>query len=258
MEVYKATFNILLRHFGDIPLSELTTAKIEDYLHTRLKKSIFVARHDLANLSCALNKAVRDGYLLSNPCKGIRRFKLPEKLPLFYSKEDFEKLLNAIEDQDIKDIALVAINTGLRQGELITLEWRQINLDERFLILDNRNHITKGKRVHTIPLNKTAYGVIQKRYENRSAKFENVFSIRGEIINQNHFSKEFKKYIIAAGINIKYNFHSLRHSFASYLVQKGVSIYTVSKLLTHADIKTTQIYSHLRREDLRSATDLLD
>ena len=259
MEVYKATFNFLKKHFGEnTQLSELTTPKVEEYLFTRLKQSsIFAARHDLANLSCAFNKAVRDGHLLSNPCKGIRRFKIPEKQPLFYTKEDMKKLLGAIDDQDLRDLTLFAVNTGLRQMELITLVWNQMNFDERFFILDNRNHLTKGKRVHTLPLNDTAFEIIIKRFQNRSDKFENVFWFNNHIIEQKFLSRYYKKFILAANLNPKLNFHSLRHTFASWLVQKGVSIYTVSKLLCHADIKTTQIYSHLRSEDLRAATNLL-
>ena len=77
----------------------------------------------------AFNYAVNNGYLVSNPCKGIKRFKLPEKQPLFYTKEDFQKLLDAIDNEDLRDLVLFAVNTGMRQMELITLEWRKINFD---------------------------------------------------------------------------------------------------------------------------------
>jgi len=255
---YKTTLKYMEKHFGDIYLSELNPQLIEEYLHKRLKdNSIFVARRELANLSCVFNRAIRDGYLLANPCKGIRKYRLPERLPLFYTEEDFEKLINAIDDDDIKDLTIFAVNTGLRQMELITLEWRQINFNERLLTLDNRTHLTKGKRVHTLPINKNAFDILLKRRK-RKGKLENIFTYRNEVIKQDNFSKLYKKFILAAKLNPKLNFHSLRHTFASRLVQKGVSIYTVSKLLCHADIKTTQIYSHLRSDDLRTAVKFLE
>ena len=79
-----------------------------------------------------------------------------------------------------------------------------------------------------------------------------------QTMSQDFLSHKFAAYIRKAKINSKLNFHSLRHTFASRLVQRGVSIYEVSKLLGHSDIKTTQIYAHLRNEDLRNAVELLE
>ena len=85
-----------------------------------------------------------------------------------------------------------------------------------------------------------------------------VFTYHNQPINQQFISHKTKKLVRLSKINPRLNFHSLRHTFASWLVQKGVSIYEVSKLLGHADIKTTQIYAHLRSDDLRSAVLKLD
>ena len=260
MRVYKTTFKYFKNHFGNIPLSEITTPEVESYLSIRLKNtSVYAARHDLLNLSCAFNKAVRDGYLLKNPCKGIRKFKLPEKLPMFYSKEDFKKLISVIDEEDLKDLTIFAVNTGLRQGELIALEWRQVDFEQRIITLDNQTHLTKGKSIRTIPLNYSAHNILTQRLiKEKISEHNYIFTYKGEKIDQGFLSRYFKKFILAAGLNPKLNFHSLRHSFASWLVQAGISIYTVSKLLGHSDIKTTQIYAHLRREDLRQATDQID
>ena len=76
-------------------------------------------------------------------------------------------------------------------------------------------------------------------------------------LNEDFISKQFKKSVRAAVLNDKIHFHSLRHSFASNLVQKGVSLYVVKELLGHEDIKTTQIYSHLQKENLMDAVNLL-
>ena len=260
IKVYKSTFNSVLKHFGDIGITELTTQQIEAYLFKRIREtSVFAARKDLSNLSCAFNRAVRDGYLLTNPCKGIKRFRLPEKQPLFYSKEDYNKLIETIDNEDIKDITIVAINTGMRQGELITLEWNNINFDQEIITLDNRNHVTKTKRMRTIPMNNHVKEVLSKRLLNKNGSEHNyIFTLNKEPIAQKYFSKNFKKYVIKAKINPKLHFHSLRHTHASWLVQKGVSIYVVSRLLGHSTVQTTEIYSHLRRDDLKFATDILD
>lgn len=176
---------------------------------------------------------------------------------MFYSIEDFNKLINAIDERDLKDLTIFAVNTGLRQGELITLEWRQINIDEKTLILDNRTHLTKAKKVRTVPLNNNAVNILLERFKEKSDKHNYVFSYKGNMINQDYLSRYYKKFILAAGLNPKLNFHSLRHTFASWLVQSGVSLYVVSKLLGHSDITTTQIYSHLSKENFKNAVDLL-
>ena len=259
MKVYKSTFKLALNHFGNIQLTDLSTQTIENYLHTRIREtSIFAARKDLANFSCAFNRAVRDGYLKQNPCKGIRRFKLPEQQPMFYSREEFSRLLEALDSEDLRDIVKFAINTGMRQGEIISLQWHQVNFEQEIITLDNRTHITKTKRIRTLPFNNQVKTILLKRYQNRIPGQEFVFTLNGQSIDQERFSKDFKKYVYKARVNPKLNFHSLRHSFASWLVQKGVSIYVVSKLLGHSNISTTEIYSHLRRDDLKNATEILD
>lgn len=259
MKVYKSTFKLALNHFGNIQLTDLSTQTIENYLHTRIREtSIFAARKDLANFSCAFNRAVRDGYLKQNPCRGIRRFKLPQVQPLWYSKEELNKLIEVLDSEDLKDLVLTAFNTGLRQAEQIFLGWSQIDFNQEIITLDNRTHKTKTGRIRSIPMNKQVKAIILKRYQNRIPDQEFVFTLNGQPIDQDRFSKDFKKYIYRAHLNPKLNWHSLRHSFASHLVQAGVSIYTVSKLLGHSNISTTEIYSHLRREDLKNATEILD
>jgi integrase len=259
MSVYKSTFKLALNHFGNVQLSELTTQQIENYLHLRIKEtSIFAARKDLANFSCSFNRAVRDGYLKENPCKGIRRFKLPEQQPSFYTKEEFDRLIEALDSEDLRDLVKVAVNTGCRQMELISLQWHQVNFEQEIINLDNRTHITKTKRIRTLPFNNQVKSILQKRYQNKNPECEFVFTLNGQPFNQDKLSRDFKKYVYKARVNPDLNFHSLRHTFASWLVQKGVSIYVVSKLLGHSNISTTEIYSHLRRDDLKNATEILD
>lgn len=253
----KTSFNNVLKYFGNIPLPSLNHSKIQEYLEFKIRTvSRYQARKDLINLSSSFTKAVTDNYLVSNPCKGIKRIKIPQKQPLFFSEIEFETLIETIINRDIIDLIVFAVNTGLRQMELLTLQWDQINFRDKLLSLDNRNHLTKNKRIRTIPLNIASMQILVSR---ESVKTNNiVFIYNGSRITQDQISKIFKKNVLRADINPKLNFHSLRHTFASWLVQRGVSIYQVSKLLGHADIKTTEIYAHLRADDLRQSVELLN
>lgn len=255
-KAYKGSIKKFNSFIGDLYLKEITHKKVNEYFENRIKtSSIFQARKDLICLKGLFNKAVNESLILVNPCKEIKRFRIPEKQPLFFGEIEFEILLKKIENKDIKDIVLFAVQTGLRQMEIINLTWNQINFKEGYLILDNRNHLTKSKKIRTIPLSLKALQVLTDRQI--SSKTELIFTYKGKKTKPNYLSKRFKNYVIDAGLNNKLNFHSLRHSFASWLVQKGVSIYEVSKLLGHSDIKVTEIYAHLKPENLRNAVELL-
>lgn len=254
---YKTTFNSLLKYFGNIPLSELTKIKIEEYIQFKIRNvSLYCARKDLINIKASLNWGLQNNYLLENPSKNIKRIKTPERLPKFFSKVEFQKLIDIIDKSDLRDLVIFAVNTGLRQSELLNLRFKQISFKDKLVILDNQEHITKSKKVRTIPLNETALNIIVHRYAGDLNSI--VFTLEGDSIKQDFIVHKFKKYIRAADINPKLNFHSLRHTFASWLVQKGVSIFKVSKLLGHADVTTTQIYAHLNNEDLIGSVDLLN
>lgn len=256
-KAFKTTFKFWIEYFGNNQLSEINHKGLSEYFQYRINNtSIFAARKDYINISSVCSKAVQDGYLLTNPCKKLKRFKIPEKQPIFFSEVDFQVLLGVIDNQLIKDIALCAVNTGLRQMEILSLEWNQINFREHYLILDNRNHTTKSKKIRTIPLNLTVLQVLTLREQNKNGNL--VFTMDGDKLKQEYVSKGFKDYVIKAKLNSKLNFHSLRHTFASWLVQKGVSIYEISKLLGHSSISVTEIYSHLRTEDLMKSVNLLN
>jgi integrase len=135
--------------------------------------------------------------------------------------------------------------------EILTLCCNQLDFKNRQIILDNNIHVTKSKKVRSIPMNETVYNILFRRNQVQESIF--VFTYHNEPIKPDFISKKFKKIVRKAGLDDRLKFHSLRHTFASWLVQASVSIYQVSKLLGHADIKTTQIYSHLKPEDLTNA-----
>ena len=248
MKVYKTTLNFFQKYIGNVNLGTITNNDIKKYLEQRLStSSVFSARKDLINLKAAFRYALEENYIKVNPCTGIKQYRLPEQQPLYFSKPEYEKLLMVIENEEFKTLVMIAANTGLRQMELLTLKWQQVNLESRNIILDNRTHITKSKKIRSVPINDN---ILQTLFEmQKYSTSENLFSYTGRNIDV-HISAKFKSYVLKAKVNPLLHFHSLRHSFASWLVQSGVNIYLVSKLLGHANIQTTEIYSHLRQDDL--------
>lgn len=253
----KATFNEFIKFFGNLNLNELSKNKIQNYVEYRLKKvSPYSVKRDVANLSGAFNWGIGQNYLKENYCKGIKKPAIPQKQPTYFSNEEFEKLLDAVDNEDLKDLIIFAANTGLRQMELLCLMWNQLDSINKYIVLNNHNSITKSKKVRTIPLNKTAFYILKKRRVYAQSAF--IFTFLGGPIKQQTISHKFKKYVRRAKLNDRLNFHSLRHTFASWLIQKGASIYEVSKLLGHSNVKTTEIYANLEPDNLRKSVELLD
>jgi integrase len=244
-------------YYGNVTLSTLTKSQVQTYIEHRLKKvSPHAVRRDIHTLSSAFKWAITKKYMKKNLTKGLPLPKLSEKLPKYFSYEEFNTLLNNIQDKDLLDIINFAISTGLRQSDIINLRWEQITLSNRTFVLDNRFSLTKSRKVHILPLNKTAMEILIRREQGRSLSF--VFTYQGKRVLQCFISHKFKKIIVKAKINPALTFHTLRHTFATRLVQKGVPLYHVSKLLTHSDIKVTQIYAHLCTQDLFDAVKVLD
>lgn len=254
----RTTLRQLHSFCGNISLVELTREKILSFVEKRLTTvSNYTVKRDIANMSSTFSYAISKKYLNENPCKGIKKPKIVERLPLFFSESEFQILLRVIEDTDLKDLITFAAHTGLRQSDLVNLEWNQISFQNQTLILDNRNSQTKSRKVHTIPLNLLALQILTERQIKRTNS-NKVFTYHDQPIKQIFISHKFKKFVKKAGFNPQLSFHCLRHSFASWLIQKGVPIFTVSKLLTHSDMRVTQIYSHLSDQNLMDAVNKLN
>jgi len=252
----RSTLRKLIEYCGEGNLNELDKQDIISFVEWRLSKvSNRSVKRDIADLSSAFNWAISKNYLTENLTKGIRKPKIKEKLPAYYSEAEFEILKRNIDNPDILDIVEFALLTGIRQSDLINLTWKQIDFRNSLLILDNRNSMTKSGKIHSLPLSVSALQILTKRELQQTGS--SVFTNKGEKFKQWFLSKRFREYVDKAGLSSQLNFHSLRHTFASWLIQKGVPLYVVSKLLTHSDLRVTQIYSHLKQENLSDSVNLL-
>ena len=140
----------------------------------------------------------------------------------------------------------------MREMELLTLTPRQTDLTNDLIILDNRFHITKSKKVRTVPLNSMAKNIVGRRIEAKQA--DDLFFN----FTQHQVTKLFRKYRKKSNTREELTFHSLRHTFASWLVQQGVPLIVVSKLLGHSDLRVTQIYAHVAPDQLKNSVEVIN
>lgn len=250
-------FRVALRNLqiisGDCRLTSLTYRHVDLYKAERLKSvSAASVNVELRALRTILNIAVRWNLLEANPFSRMQLVKIPETIPVFLTKDDYHKFMEVVGDHWSKDVFLFAVLTGMRRGEILNLKWGDVKLTERIAhIQSSLTYRVKAGKRRTIPLSDLAIKLLERRA--MLSKSEFVFDMNGEGIKGNCVAKRFKKFVRIAGLNEKLHFHSLRHTFATWLVQEKVSIYEVQKLLGHSDISVTQIYSHLVSNELHDA-----
>jgi len=210
-----------------------------------------------------------EGLRSGDPCSAIDSPRLGRPLPKILSLAEVETLLQTAKDASEnaeegigrrRALRLYAAletlyATGLRVSELIGLPRNVLTADDRVLTVKG-----KGGRERLVPLNETAQGALQAhlaavRADEREGKRVSAWlfpSSGGEHLTRQRFGQELKALATAAGIEpARVSPHVLRHAFASHLLERGADLRTVQQLLGHADISTTQIYTHVIEERLR-------
>lgn len=246
----------------DTPLIRLSAKDLEKLLSIKFQTNPHVALAHYRNLKSAFGKAVKWNYLTSNPLKSFRLPKPPQLHPLFIGKDELDLILNNEPNNNLKDFYSFGFYTGMRLSEIINLRWCSIDLQQREIKVQNtKEFTTKNKKDRIIPINDTLYQILSERLPKIISinESEYVFSnAAGFRYSPFYISKKFKRAVREAKFNDKIHFHSLRHSFISNLIQRGCSIYVAKELAGHSQISVTEIYAHLRPENLRNAIELLN
>ncbi len=217
-------------------------------------------RNELRLLGHAFNVAIKEWeWVKENPVSKVSFKELKAgTVDRWLTQDEEGRLLEVAEGKlygQLKDVIIIALNTGMSQEEILKLEWRNINLFRKTLITTRK----KTEKTRTIPINDTVMELLKQRIKVRHINgIEYVFfNSAGNMIDTGKLKKIFIKTVKDAGIE-NFRFHDLRHSFATRLVQNGVDLYKVSKLLGHADVSTTQRYAHHYPESLRDGVEVLD
>lgn len=244
--------------FGGKSIESITPADLLAYRRGRGASEGTIIR-ELGVLRAAIRYCrTHLGWNLPDPTKG----RIPEPPPhriRWLTKDEYRRLLEAAQRSSrapwLAPFIVLAVNTGMRRGELLGLEWRRVDLDAGLVYLDPEHQ--KGRRSSTVPLNKAARAALQelkRRYDRactiKKPADDRVFPIAS-------VKKSFAFACKTAGLT-DVRVHDLRHTCAARLVQAGVPLRTVSEILRHKDIRTTMRYAHLSPEDARSGLAMLD
>ena len=260
----KHALNYLLTQFGDLPLNKIDSIMLEKDLLKYFTRTKHGAFHVYRTLKSAFNKAKKWKYLKVNPFDEFRLPKIPKKLPVFINEKEFELILQNITRKRIYQISMTAFYTGMRLSEVLHLTWEQVDLGNRMINLTNsESFVTKSKKPRSIPMCQRVYDlfkVLRANYKPGYPVTEDIvfYKFYGIPYSKNYLSHYFKDAVDKTGLRKGIKFHTLRHSFASMLVSRGVSLYVVKELLGHSDFATTQIYAHLQKDALQEAVKVFD
>lgn len=233
-------------------LDALDVRQIELFLSKKKEEaSEWTARKYYIHLASAFQSAIRWNYLSVNPFRKVQKPRMKEHQPVYFNRDEFQKLQSAIDDEQYRNISLVGIFTGMRLGEILNLQWADVNLSTKVIqVRNSAGFTTKTKRNRSLSMNEQLVHLFQVM--SMSTSSELVFHNKGKRLAVDDISRRFKPYIRKARLREELHFHSLRHTFASWLVQDGVSLYEVQKLLGHSSSAVTQAYSHLQPETLHT------
>jgi len=244
----------------DREVSEVDRDDVLDFLASLYRSKVSsrtVSRH-LVTLRVFFRFALAEDWIREDPTLNLESPRVWKKLPGYLTPEQVERLLAAPDlatPLGIRDLAMLEVlySTGLRVSELVSLRLNELDMS-----MGCARCIGKGNKERLVPVGRKALAAV-RRYlaETRPALLRGrtspflFLSRRGSKLSRVGFWKMLKAYGRRAGLPPGLSPHKLRHSFATHLLERGADLRSVQLMLGHADISTTQIYTHVTQERLR-------
>ncbi len=261
LAAYRSDLKIFNKWLAGKSFISVNSKHIQDYFSDRQKNNIGSSTQ--ARILTCLHSFYQ--YLLANqlikndPTEQFSHPKLEKKLPVFLNIQEVEKLLEAPSSSSLfgqRDRAMLELlySCGLRVSELINLSYHNINLKEEFIRIHG-----KGNKERVLPMGEIAIDYLLKYETNarpvllKNGQSDSYFlSNRGSAMSRQNFFYIIKAYANQVGIDKPLSPHSLRHAFATHLVQKGADLRSVQLMLGHSDISSTQLYTHIQNAQLKA------
>ena len=254
-------FALWLEQQRGAPIPQATHGDIQGYLAhlvTVQKAKPSSTGRNISSLRRLFRYLLRQGKIATDPTLQIDTPKLPRNLPKSLTEQDVEQLLDAPDTQTplgLRDRTMfeVLYATGLRVSELVTLRITQVSMDMGVVRV-----MGKGSKERLVPLGEEALDWLRRYLADgrgvllgRQMSDAMFVTARGEGMTRQMFWYLIKKHARTAGLSKPMSPHTLRHAFATHLLNHGADLRVVQMLLGHADISTTQIYTHVARERLK-------
>jgi tyrosine recombinase XerC len=255
---YRLDLGEFKQFLGDLSLEKIDYLVLRKYLAKLKEKNLKVRtvnRH-LSTLRSFFKFLVREGHLKNNPIVSLFSPKQEKHLPLFLTEEEVTKLIMIVQTKDergLRDRAILETfySTGIRVSELMGLNIQDVDFIGGVIKV-----LGKGKKERLAPIGDVAIASIRAYLEKRKKQEEALFLNKsGRRITDRGIRNIVVKYVRLASIKRGVSCHTLRHSFATHLLNRGADLRSVQELLGHVNLSTTQIYTHLTTDRLKSVYD---
>ncbi len=255
---YENDLNKFEEYYKNKDLLKITSKDIEKYIQTLSDLAPTTVSHNISSLKTFYSYFLKQGRISNNPTDGIKSPKLGIHLPTYLTIDEVNKLLD-IEVTDAfssrnKAILELMYATGLRISEVISLEFKNIDYDECIIRV-----MGKGSKERIVPVNDYAIKYLKEYIDNyRPELVKNeinnyiFLNNHGRMLTRQGIFKMIKNYAALKNIKKTIGPHTLRHTFATHLLENGADLRVIQELLGHSDISTTQIYTHLTKEALHN------
>lgn len=249
-----------IKEYQEFKKGDILSTKKEDilaYLKTIKDFESTTISHKISSLKSFFKYYQKREKIKVNPLANIKSPKIAKKLPTYLTLEEVSKLLDveikSPYDARNKAILELLYSSGIRISELCNMQTSNYDSYECIIRL-----IGKGSKERIIPLGDYAISVLEDYINNYRPKInkKNINSIfinnRGDAISRQFIFKVIKKECLKKGIRKNVSPHTLRHTFATHLLQNGADLRIIQELLGHENISTTQIYTHVSNQELKN------
>ena len=260
MDIHQFSNWLSMNANGPVLIDEITTKHLEGFVGFLTNERNCQPRsvnRKLNVLSVFFQCMVKKKHLLENPVEDFERMKVPDSERTFLSKEEVERIIAAIDHPVIHYFTMTMAYTGIRVNECIHLTLQDVDFEANCVRVING----KGGKNRVVPLNPQLKEQLQVYLTEYRPQTDSLFFFalkKTGTVSAQYINRTLKLACKKASIEKHVTSHILRHSFASYLVQKDTHVAVIQKLLGHASLKTTSIYLHVQQEDMQHAVNQID
>jgi integrase len=252
-------FNHVFRYFGKKrSLHEIEFREWDKFFLQLLKQCPRGSSVYLRTLKASLNKALEWELISENPLNKIKLPKRQQEEQVSLSVDELNSILEAVNNEQIRNLIKTAFFSGLRLSELINLKVKHIDLSAGFLTVGDENWITKSRRTREVALSNQLIDLFKNIIINKKSDDFLFGKTKKFPFTPDYVSRIFKKAVRRKHLDERIHFHSCRHSYITNLANSEVPLPAVQQLAGHANIGTTMKYVHVNRTELMKSVKVLN